>query len=311
MKKQSIVLMLAALSISLTAQPLETSSTTPFFSGNLERAQALASNEGKLYFLYFSASWCMPCQWMEENTFSDPALKEYVAENYLAIKIDLDSPEGQIYRQSYQVKTLPTILIFNSQGQLLQKYEEAIPVSEFLATLQSFDKIVHRLKVAVPIPPPAIEEALPKETITTLQPPPLPTISDESENHPSLLPDPPPTLAKPVITPTKEYGNLPEEESSSPPPTTFENEGFDLSPAFGVQLGAFSQVENANRMINRLESRINAPLRLWQIERNGKKMYKVIAGGFEEKFEAISLQAQLKQQSIKGFVQILNEHGLR
>ena len=43
-----------------------------FFQGSFTSAKLKASEEGKLFFLDFTASWCTPCKWMEETTFTDP-----------------------------------------------------------------------------------------------------------------------------------------------------------------------------------------------------------------------------------------------
>ena len=306
MKKKSLLFLLALLSLSLGAQSTEKSSTLTFFPGTPEYVEALASNEGKLYFVYFSASWCMPCQWMEKNTFANPGLKEYVKENYLPLKVDLDDPDGKAYSQTYQVKVIPTILIFNAQGELLKKCEEALPAEKLMDVLQSFDQAANRLQVAVSLPSPTIEGVLPN-AVNPMDLPPIVDIGEETFADASLSPQMPPVMAKPVITPTKEYGALPEDELILPPSLEQIDEPIESSkPVFGVQLGAFGQIENARRMISRFESVINYPLEMWPVQKDGREIYKVIAGRFSQVSEAKNLVDQLKRQSIKGFVQVLD-----
>ena len=96
----------------------------------------MAAQEGKLYFAHFSAEWCMVCVWMEENTFTDPSLKQLVEDNYLAVKINFDEPNNQRYNEQFQIKALPTILIFNSQGVMLNKIQYSIEANELLRILQ-------------------------------------------------------------------------------------------------------------------------------------------------------------------------------
>lgn len=304
MYKQSMLILLAVLSLSLNAQPqpqpIDTISNSPFFTGDLTRAQAVASNEGKLYILYFSAGWCMPCQWMEENTFSNISLNAYLAPRYLVLKVDIDDREGKRLQRQFEVKVLPTLLIFNSQGQLLQRFEQALPAEKLLASLEVYDRPDNRLAVAVPLPPPPVEEAL-----TTVAPPPS-TLSSEKngELYPSLVPEAPPVIAKPIVTHHAEYGALPESEAPAPP--TVEQEAYlPTSPLFGVQIGAFSRLDNAKKLIDRIEMEITVPLEIRPAEQNGRKLYKVIAGSFPAQAQAEQLLRQLQSRSLKGFVQLL------
>ena len=103
-----------------------------FYQGTLATAKEKAAQEGKLYFVEFTASWCMPCRWMDETTFTDPHLSTYVNNNYVPVKVDIDNFDGYAYKQTYNVKVLPTILVFNSQGKLLARYAESLAPSKML-----------------------------------------------------------------------------------------------------------------------------------------------------------------------------------
>ncbi len=97
-----------------------------FYTGSLKKVQEKAAKEGKLYFIDFVAAWCMPCRQMDETTFKDPALAAYLEGSYIASKIDVDDFDGLIYKNQYNIKVLPTILVFNASGKLLGRYEEAL-----------------------------------------------------------------------------------------------------------------------------------------------------------------------------------------
>ncbi len=116
-----------------------------FFQGSFTSAKLKASEEGKLFFLDFTASWCTPCKWMEETTFTDPTLAAYVKENYVALQVDIDDFDGYNLKQKYNIQILPSLLVFNSSGLLLGQYQESLSPSNMLGILQQYDQPVNRM----------------------------------------------------------------------------------------------------------------------------------------------------------------------
>lgn len=116
-----------------------------FFQGSFTSAKLKASEEGKLFFLDFTASWCTPCKWMEETTFTDPTLAAYVKENYVALQVDIDDFDGYALKQKYNIQILPSLLVFNSSGLLLGQYQESLSPSNMLGILQQYDQPVNRM----------------------------------------------------------------------------------------------------------------------------------------------------------------------
>ncbi|MBT8232854.1 MAG: thioredoxin fold domain-containing protein [Saprospiraceae bacterium] len=113
------------------------SNNVKFFAGSFENAKVKAGNEGKLFFVEFYADWCTPCKWMDKTTFKDENVVSQLNQNYVPLKLDIESNEGQNLKNQYEVKILPTILIFNSQGRMIERVEKTLS-SESMNTLLSF-----------------------------------------------------------------------------------------------------------------------------------------------------------------------------
>lgn len=112
-------------------------SSINFTSENFEMAKERAEEEGKLFFVDFYANWCAPCKWMETTTFKDPRIVNMLNDNYISIKVDIDEREGFDLKEKYNVRRLPTILIFNTNGNLVERVEET-PTNERLINILSF-----------------------------------------------------------------------------------------------------------------------------------------------------------------------------
>lgn len=97
-----------------------------FLDMGIPQAQQQAAQLNKPLLVYFSASWCMPCQWMDSNTFSDAGLASFINANYIAVKVDMDEVRGSREMDEHQVKSLPTLLVFSASGTLLARQESSI-----------------------------------------------------------------------------------------------------------------------------------------------------------------------------------------
>lgn len=131
----SACLLLLATGLGATDSPKV--SKVNFFEGSVISAKEKAVKEHKQYFLEFYADWCKPCKWMEENTYSDQELAQYIHKNYIPVKVNIDDFDGHSLKQKYNVQYLPTIIVFDEAGNVLGKYEKSMNASKLLRKLES------------------------------------------------------------------------------------------------------------------------------------------------------------------------------
>ncbi len=250
-----------------------------FIEADLATVQQRAAREGKPYFVHFTANWCMPCRWMETHTFTDAALADYVNERYIAVQMDFDARKTAGCKQLYKVTTLPSILIFNSAGELIDRRETSLDATELLKIL--FDNAA---KSGVPIQNQAPADRPVAMTVA---------YTNGKISRPALVPD------EPVV-------------SSAPARVAVaaENQPVVSAPRsagrYAVQVGVYSDHTNAERNRALLQQRFrNQPVRIVEFSQNDKTLYRVLIGAFETQTAADSYVTYLDNQSVRGFVKAI------
>lgn len=79
---------------------------------------ALAQNGGKPVLADVYADWCIPCREMELTTFRNPHVVEH-AGDFLMVKVDVtnpDNPDVVDFIERYDVFGVPTLVVFDAQG---------------------------------------------------------------------------------------------------------------------------------------------------------------------------------------------------
>lgn len=111
-----------------------------FIENDLATAQQRAKAEGKLIMVDFWADWCSPCKWMDEQTFNRPEVANYLNDNYISVRVNIDNFDGIAYKTQYNVRFLPTIMILDGNGKVIRKYEESMAPSKLLKILKDHDE---------------------------------------------------------------------------------------------------------------------------------------------------------------------------
>lgn len=132
-------------------------------------AKSKAQEEGKLLFIKFGAKWCLPCRQMDRTTFKDERVKNYMAENYIDVAVDVQDFDGYNLQSYFNVKMLPTLLIFSSNGKFVAQYAKFMNANSMLEVLEEHNKSKNKVlpvqdRITQESPAPAVKLA-PQVTI--------------------------------------------------------------------------------------------------------------------------------------------------
>lgn len=280
MKKQSFFLLLLALCLFLAAfKPATTA--VQFEAANWEESKSKAQTQGKLYFVDFDASYCATCRNMDESTYMDERLASYISDNVVAQRVDVQDFDGVMWSQQYEVEALPTMLVFNEQGELVRRlvgYQSADDL------LNEFEGIRNPSPISVTSP--AREEPQP---IAPDQPMVRP--ADANANQPA-----------PVAAPVDKLAEAREQ-------------GLGLyeiavrrqnSKGFGVQVGVYSNYERVLEQASSLKTKYSKKTIVHVAKYKGDVVYKLLVGAFDNKREAAYFRNDLRRDNIDGLLKDLS-----
>ncbi len=102
---------------------------------SLPEAFAKAKAENKLVLADMSAIWCPTCRSLDKNVFSNPAVLAKINEKYVFARIEYESPEGEAFMETYNVRSFPTLLVLDSNGQKVKPLPVTTYPDEFIQFL--------------------------------------------------------------------------------------------------------------------------------------------------------------------------------
>ncbi|RMF09327.1 MAG: thioredoxin family protein [Candidatus Neomarinimicrobiota bacterium] len=122
--------LLGILSLVLAGEPRIYSGLT------LDEALQAARTSHKTVLVKFHADWCHFCRAMDQNTFSDAAVTEAL-QDYIVVKVNVDTPNGRVWAGSYDVAGLPTVMVLDANGNVLYRHAGYQGPRKLLASLAS------------------------------------------------------------------------------------------------------------------------------------------------------------------------------
>ncbi|MGG1921502.1 thioredoxin fold domain-containing protein [Chryseobacterium cucumeris] len=100
---------------------------------------AKAKKEKKLVFIDAYASWCGPCKMMEKNVFTQKSVSDYYNTNFINARFDMEKGEGRDIASKFGVRSYPTYLFLNGEGELVSRNTGYMEESLFVAMAQDIN----------------------------------------------------------------------------------------------------------------------------------------------------------------------------
>jgi len=78
-----------------------------------------AKKDGKPLFIMLYADWCPHCNQMKKEVFSDPAVMDFLRENFVCAWKNIEREEGIILKDKFNTKSLPAFLFIDPNNETL------------------------------------------------------------------------------------------------------------------------------------------------------------------------------------------------
>ena len=103
---------------------------------DLKSARIAAKIKNKPIFADFYTDWCGWCKVMDEKTFHDKQVENYLAKNFVCTRLNAeDDSSGTELAQRYAVSGYPTFMVFDAHGKALDQFSGFHEPKDLLKTL--------------------------------------------------------------------------------------------------------------------------------------------------------------------------------
>lgn len=103
----------------------------------LTEAMHLAKQQNKLVLADVSAIWCPTCRKLDQQVFSDQAVHAAIDKQFVFARIEYESEAGQAFKKKYGTKGFPSLLVLDSEGNLVKHLPITFDPQEFANMLSS------------------------------------------------------------------------------------------------------------------------------------------------------------------------------
>ena len=256
------------------------STTVKFYKGDWDSSKKKAAKEAKLYFVDFDASYCATCRTMEETTYMDEKLAKYMAEHVIAKKVDVQDFDGVLWSQQYEVEALPTMLIFDQEGDLVERlvgYKSADALLKIFKDLQKNSSAQNNIQ-------PVLADT------------PISNPEEQMKNIPANSKYNKGSFKSADLSTLQAIGH-----------GLYEVEVNKVKAiGFSVQVGVFSTYKSVMDQADKFNRKYSKKTLIHLDDHNGSIVYKLLIGVFENKQQASSFRTDLRKDKLDGMIKDLS-----
>ncbi|QDU79446.1 thiol:disulfide interchange protein precursor [Polystyrenella longa] len=106
---------------------------------DLGPAQEIAETNNRPLLLFFTATWCGPCQSVKRTTMQDPSVIRELSKNFVPVMLDFD--QHRFLASQMNISVVPTIMVLNPSATGLLHKVTNTSGSMFIRELQTAKKM--------------------------------------------------------------------------------------------------------------------------------------------------------------------------
>ena len=118
------------------AFPLHAQDSIRFDESGLEAVMQRAKTEKKPIFYMAYADWCPHCKNIKATTLKDAEVISFMNANYVFAGLNFEKSGSENFKTKYNVKTFPTFLVLDENGQELARFTGELKKDKFLSEVK-------------------------------------------------------------------------------------------------------------------------------------------------------------------------------
>ncbi|NLE57386.1 MAG: thioredoxin fold domain-containing protein [Planctomycetes bacterium] len=121
----------------IAATPTAGTDKAEGWAEGFEAAKARAAEANRLLFVDFYATWCGPCQLLDNSVFPKPEVVDAMAD-WVKVKVDVDR-QRQIASE-FRVYAMPTLIALSPQGKEIDRVMGYLDAAQFVGWIAEVEK---------------------------------------------------------------------------------------------------------------------------------------------------------------------------